>query len=1319
MVITGRMKYILALILLLLCYFCKAQGNFKDYCFKQISTEQGLSQSTVLCILNDHNGTIWIGTKNGLNKFTQYELISYYHQGSANSLPDNYINFIAEDACYNIWIGTSKGLVIYDREYDNFIPVLLDNKSVPVYSFHCDADGIIFGGFGESYFYRYKTKQLEKLALRNNLPQIEYNHILRWTKNKLILASRYDGIYVYDTEKQMLEEISFIKKKDITAIYVDKCGQLWLSPYEQGLFCFNSEGQQVLHIKQNNSKLTNDIILDIIERDGKIWVATDGGGINIYNQENGEIEVIREEPGNSYSLPENSILCLYNDADNTLWAGSIRGGLLRIKEVFIRTYKNVPLNVPYGLSNEVVVSLFEDTDKTLWIGTDGGGINSYNPNVRKFTHHLGTYSNKVVSITGYSQNELLVSLFGKGLYLFNKKTSQLTPFLLVDPVINAEECLAGSSVYLDQCMQDKILILGKDIYIYDKLSKTFSTTDNVDIYYRKLLQKITTGDSIAYLLGQYHILKLDCNTGKSEVVYDNHGSLNLVSAAYNGKDIIWIGTYEGLYQFDLSDHTMKKIETALFHSVSSLRYDDRGRLWVGAQNMLFCYFPVENKFIILGESDGAYPNELFPMTLYKSDSNTLYLGGNNGLICINEDIVFESDVLPVVRLVDVVVNGVSRLSEVNRSDESSITVPWNTNSIEIKLDTKETDVFRKKIFKYNIIGINNQYVESYNHSLNLVSLSPGDYTIMVSCSSQNGSWSTPVSILHISVIPPIWKTGWFIGGCVLCGIFLVIFIAYMIIRKNKNQLKWKMKEHEKEVDEEKIRFLINVSHELRTPLTLVYAPLKRILERENIGNPDLKRELFGIFKCARQMKEMINMVLDVRRMEVGQDSLRLESHNLNQWINDIGNDFLNEFSAKNIRIDYHFDNDISEVSFDRTKCEIVLSNLLMNALKYSVPDTLVTISTCFLREEQMVRVAVSDQGIGLEDVDSNKLFTRFYRGNFERSGSGIGLSYSKVLIEMHKGRIGAFDNGEAPGATFYFDLPCLQGMTTVINCQPKPYLNELLHLEDPVKSEPETSGAKKYSVLIVEDNLDMNKFLQEILQEHFLHVYAAMDGCEAMEVIRNRMPDIIVSDVMMPKMDGFELCQTVKNDLDISHIPIVLLTARNDTESNMLGYKMGADAYLPKPFETELLVTVLKNILKNREKIKLRYRDSSLLPTAQESTISNVDERFLLKLNKLICDNIDNPELDVKFLTDNMAMSRASLYNKVRALTDMGVNDYINKFRIDKAIDLLLNTDLSITEISEQAGFSYQRYFSSVFKQAKGVTPSQFRQNAQEEKEKR
>ena len=440
--------------------------------------------------------------------------------------------------------------------------------------------------------------------------------------------------------------------------------------------------------------------------------------------------------------------------------------------------------------------------------------------------------------------------------------------------------------------------------------------------------------------------------------------------------------------------------------------------------------------------------------------------------------------------------------------------------------------------------------------------------------------------------------------------------------------------------------------------------------------------------------------------------------NLNQWINDIGNDFLNEFSAKNIRIDYHFDNDISEVSFDRTKCEIVLSNLLMNALKYSVPNTLVTISTCFLREEQMVRVAVSDQGIGLKDVDSNKLFTRFYRGNFERSGSGIGLSYSKVLIEMHKGRIGAFDNGDIPGATFYFDLPCLN-VLTVINCQPKAYLNELIHLEDPVKPETEIFETKKYSVLIVEDNPEMNHFIQEVLKEYFVRVHTAMNGCEAMEVIRDRMPDIIVSDVMMPKMDGFELCKTIKNNLDISHIPVVLLTARNDQESNVLGYKLGADAYLPKPFDTELLITVLRNLLKNRETIKLRYRDNLLLPTVQETTISNADERFLLKLNKLICANIDKPELDVKFLTDNMAMSRASLYNKVRALTDMGVNDYINKFRIDKAVDLLLNTDLSITEISEQTGFSYQRYFSSVFKQVKGVAPSQFRREAQEAKENR
>lgn len=1303
---------------LLICLLLHAKigkicGETTNYCFKQISTEQGLSQSTVTCILSEHNGMIWIGTKNGLNRFDQYELKNYYSSALENTLPDDYINFIAEDSLFNVWVGTNKGLVRYDRENDNFIPINIEGKPFPTYSFYHCPMGIMFGGFGSLYFFDYKTEQLNKMALSVELAPIEYNHILSWTGDVLILGSRYEGIYAFDRNKNTLKELSLVKKKDITSLYVDTQKRIWLSPYNQGLYCFSSDGKQILHLSRSNSDLNNDIILDIIERDGKIWLATDGGGINIYDPVESKIKIITEE-GGMYSLPEKSILCLYNDDDNNLWAGSIRGGLLRIKETCIRTYKNVPLHTAYGLSDKVVISLYEDVDGILWIGTDGGGLNSYDPRSMTFTHYPGTYQYKVVSIAKFSDEQLIISLFGEGIYLFNKNTETLSAFILVNSDVNAEECTSGSSVYLDHCSENKILFLGKKIYLYDKLSHRFSLVKGLDPYYQNLLQKVTVGNPIAYLMGQYHLVKLDSSTDRVEVIYDNHGKMALEAAAYDGDSCIWIGTYNGLYRFSVKDKIMKRIETNLFHGVSSLTCDEKGRLWIGAQNMLFCYIPNENRFIILGESDGVYPNELFPMAAYKSYSNTLYLGGASGLICINKDIIFESDVLPTVQLADVIINGVSRMKELSVNDSRNISVPWNTSSIEVKFSTKEKDIFRKKMFRYNIVGVNKQYVESYNRTLSIVSLAPGNYTIMVSCSSQSGTWSKPMDILHISVIPPFWKRAYFVIVCICLSILFVVSIACLIIKRNKNQLKWKMKEHEKEVDEQKIRFLINVSHELRTPLTLIYAPLKRILDRGRIKDLELEKELTGIFKRARQMKNIINMVLDVRKMEVGQDALHLESHELNQWICTIGGDFQCEFAAKEIELIYNLDDHVLVVSFDSSKCEIVLSNLIMNALKYSNPKSKVTISTQLLENDKMVRVSIADQGIGLEGVDLNKLFTRFYRGNYDRSGTGIGLSYAKVLVEMHQGRIGAYNN-EGAGAIFYFDLPYTD-LPGIISCQPKHYLNELLYSEEQNRLEMQEFDTHVFSVLVVEDDPELNSFLKDVLKDRFSRVYTAGNGREALDIVSGCLPDVIISDVMMPQMDGLELCKLIKSDLNISHIPIILLTARTDTESSIFGYKMGADAYLTKPFETDLLYTVIQNLLKRREQMKQQYRNSSSLPVPQDTTISNADEKFLLKLNKIISDNIDNPLLDVKFITDNMCVSRASLYNKMKALVDMGVNDYINKFRIEKAIDLLSNTDLSVTEISERAGFSYQRYFSSVFKQIKGVTPSSFRQNVQNER---
>ena len=544
------------------------------------------------------------------------------------------------------------------------------------------------------------------------------------------------------------------------------------------------------------------------------------------------------------------------------------------------------------------------------------------------------------------------------------------------------------------------------------------------------------------------------------------------------------------------------------------------------------------------------------------------------------------------------------------------------------------------------------------------------------------------------------------------AIFIILFVLtllrldYVSRRRRNRKMQWKIQQHTNKINEEKVHFLINISHELRTPLTLIYAPLKRILDKNSWNDPDtLKGQLGGIYKQVLDMRNIINMVLDMNSLKETKSPLHKTPHALNEWIVSIAKDFESELEARNIRIDYHLDDRISQVTFDGQKCTTVLSNLLMNALKFSSSNTVITLSSQ-LREDK-VYVSVADQGIGLGNLDITKLFTRYYQGNHEKSGSGIGLSFAKVLIERHGGTIGAMNNADG-GATFFFELPL-----DTANDDPSNEENQY-DTWQPVEtpSEPAAFSTGNYSVIIVEDKKELSSFLKESLQESFKNVYVAANREEALEIISQKHPDIIVSDIMMPKMNGYELCKKIKEDIATSHIPVVLLTARGDLDSTTMGYKLGADAYLAKPFDMELLLAVITNQLKNREAIRQKYKESHLhLAEATVAPTNNLDEEFMLKLNKLIYDNLSSRELDVKFLTTQMGMSRTPLYAKLKALTNMGVNDYINMIRIEKASQLLTGSTLNITEISEAVGFEYPRHFSTLFKQIKGMPPSQYRRS--------
>lgn len=1289
----------------ILFFVLSTKAEQQDYYFRQISLEQGLSQSRVQCIYRDHQGVIWIGTKWGLNSYDQSELKSYFHdREQPNSLPDNFIRFITEDRLGDLYVSTNKGIAIYNKAENQFQPLKYNGKPFNAWSYLQIGDNFLFGGEETLYQYNLTDKSITTI-----FPDIDgdklkcINRIFQWSPDVLITSSKKDGLWMYDLIKKKMYRCPFVKEREINTIFVDSQNRLWVSFYGKGIACYSKEGKRLFSLSTKNSGLNNDIIFDFLEKDNQLWIATDGGGINILDFQTMKFSHLKHISDDEQSLPNNSIYRLYKDQMDNIWIGSIHGGLFAIKKVFIKTYKDVPLNNPNGISERTVVSIFEDKDTLLWIGTDGGGINSFDQKTNTFHHYPTTYGEKVTSITNFSENELLLSCFNKGVFTFNKRTAQMQPFPIINDSISKREFSSGDLVNL-YATKDNIYILGAKVYIYNKHTRQTSIlyAPQIDIQRQIAMQAIYSDDTHLYLMGTNNLFKLNFKTNELSSLVNMKEGDDFTSACRDDKGNFWIGSNFGLLFYNKQTGKTEKIHTNLFNSVSSLAYDKKGKVWIGAQNMFFAYIINEKRFVILDESDGVPSNELIFTPIPALRTPNLYMGGTMGLVRINTDIIFESNSSPILKLLEVKLNGKSTLKQVNNN---CISIPWNHSSFNIKVIADEKNSFRKHLFRYVITGKDKMVIESYLQTLELGTLASGEYTISVSCDTSNGEWSQPIEILTIIVSPPWWKSTWFIILCIFFAFLVAGMVFFSLIRKKENRLKREMREHEKKIYEEKIRFLINISHELRTPLTLIYASLKRILNKE-VKQDELPEYLQGAFKQANQMKDIINIVLDTRKMEVGQEVLHISSHPLHKWIQEVAETFQTASKAKEIEITYDFDDSIQSIAYDDTKCKVVLSNLIMNALKYSPNQTRIVIKT--IRTNESIQIHVQDQGIGLDNVDIKKLFTRFYQGKHNEGGSGIGLSYAKMLIDLHGGRMGAFNNKDR-GATFFYEIPAnLQEQE--VSCPQHSYLNELL--SSPEEEEKIESGAfslQGYSLLIVEDKQDLREFLKNALKDKFKKIYQAENGLVALEVIKQQQPDIIVSDVMMPQMNGYQLCKEIKENLNISHIPVILLTARADSESQMLGYKLGADAYLPKPFEMEMLLSVIQNQMRNREYIKSRYRGNQFILSPQEATFSNADEQFMIKLNEMIDQNLSQPDLDVKFLTAQMAMSRTSLYNKIKELTGMGANDYINRRRIDKAIILLTQSDMSITEISEQVGFTYQRYFSTLFKEMKGMTPSQFR----------
>lgn len=762
-----------------------------NYSFTQLSIEQGLSQSTAQSILLDHKGTLWIGTKSGLNSYTQEGIKTYlHHSGDPHSLPSNYINHLTEDSLGNFWIATSKGLALYDDEQDQFNTV---NFSI-IYSSVGVEGGMWFGSENAIHCYDYKSKELKTIHIEKEegkgINPVDYRiqKMLYLEDGKILIGTRKKGIYLYDCRIRQFTLLIPSSQNLLTSLYVTADHHIYTAFYGDGFYCYDRTGKMLKHYTKENSGLKNNYVLDMAEYNGNIWLATDGSGINLFTPRTFQFSQLQHIVGDYSSLPVNSITLLYKDMKDNLWAGSVRGGIFSIKETYIKTYKEAILNNTNGLSEQSVISLYEEKDGKVWIGTDGGGINLYDPSTDKFIHFPSTYGDKVVSIAEVSETELMVSLYTKGIFLFNKKTHKYRPFTIVDEETNKKECFYGYLPLANQVADGKIYIISCGTYVYHTHDHTFSRmqTDRDYDFSNDALCLSYSNDRFSLLKCAHQAFWVDQKSDSIRLLFKLEKDELITSMSYDNNRMIWTSTNKGLGFFDLESQKYHRIRTRLFNGISYLIADGKGRLWICAQNHLYSYIIKENRFILWNSSDGFPPNEILFAYQKQSNRDYIYLGGSEGLVKINTDIPYTETQIPEIYLSEILFNGSPSLKKVK---ENTIKIPWNYNSLSVHFRIKNRDVFQKYLLQYTIEGRGKQSIETYDPVLNLSSLSAGNYSIWVSCNTKNGNRTPSKQLIHIIVTPPWYKTVWFIGVAAVLFIIMTASIGYIHYRRKERNMK--------------------------------------------------------------------------------------------------------------------------------------------------------------------------------------------------------------------------------------------------------------------------------------------------------------------------------------------------------------------------------------------------------------------------------------------------------------------------------------------------------------------------------------------------
>ena len=1364
-------KFLIQTIAFLLCLLQTAVHAQNDVLrFKHLGIAEGLPQSTVYTMLQDTTGFIWIGTNDGLSRYDGYTFRNFRHDDhNAASLSNNIIDCLAEDGMGKLLVGTDNGLDVYDPRLGTFHPVALpDEPDKEITSIKKDSRGNIWVGMRKRLLLYHPVTQTVSLVKTGELPGAAISSIMEDRRHVLWLACG-SGIVRFDpaTGRQLplpeaLSRNPYFNRSSIHVIRQDSAGSVWIGTYRDGMLVLDAAAQHCENFRAENSGVpfTNEMVRDIFFYRNQVWVAT-RYGMFLLNNEHKVIRRYVEDKFDPSSLSNSSVCCFLKDKAGNVWVGTYSGGInVEYPGNDNFSYINELFNKGEGLSNKVISGIVEDNKQNIWISTEGGGVNYFNKKNNSFKYiHINPAARNVNyefarAIALEDENNLWIGTLG-GLFLYNIPSGKAQPVELRAPGENGSRIHVPVSLVKDENGMwigtlNGLFYREKNGTLHAYFHEAGRKNSLTDNYIIKVFRDSRGGVWIGTAKGIAHLPA--GSTDFENLDYPAAAPVNkaaILALTEDANGTVWMGTEEnGLCYFDRSTHQFGQIDERYGLSgrtVHGIVQDGQGNLWISYSNSIAkIVFKKSRPPYTAGDvectnysvNNGLITNEFLNVAYQTRDGEVMF-GGRNGIVTFYPDRLIVNRFKPPVVITDLLIkNQLVKTGQHAALKESitytpGITLAYDQAYFTLKFAALNYVNPATNQYAYKLEGLNNDeqwHFVGNEQSATYTNLNPGEYIFKVKAANNDGYWNEQYASLHIRILPPLWKTWYaYLFYISIMGGLLYLFYSYSIKTarlKNELVIEQIRNEQKEELAKRKLNFFTNISHEIKTPLTLILAPIEKLLG-EWQQEQRLNEQLLLMQRNGERLMRLMDQLLDFRKFEEGSMQLQAAQGDMVAFVKEVTGAFDGLARRRNIRLLFSAEQDVMQLWFDRDKFEKILYNLLSNSLKFTRPGgrVLVSLKMLYTGQHPLLALSVEDNGVGIAAENLDKIFEQFQHYDntgLRVGGSGIGLAFTKGLVALHHGSLDVISRQAAPGeegyTCFTVTLPAgsehLSPGEILQACEPAGTLSAAVYqdampiYEAGEATVTEDACSDKPLLLVVEDEPEVLAFIAGHYNERF-RVHTAADGRQGMEMAIRLMPDIIISDVMMPGMNGMEMCRLLQKDIRTSHIPIILLTARNARQHRIAGFEQGADDYITKPFSISLMDTRIHNLLESRRVLRERYSKNVTLQPKNIS-ISGPDEQFLDAIMHYIDDNIMEPTLNVEALGQVVNMSRMTLYRKIKALTNQSALEFIRSFRLKRAAQLLERNEFTVNEVAYMVGFADVDYFRKWFKKEFGQTPTEY-----------